>query len=336
MSRKVVKIGFIGAGSIGSLFGGFLASIDSDENPLEIIFFGRRNHIDAINKEGLRLTTGDKDSILKNIKGYESANDFTESLEIGEAYKFDFLFLTTKAYDTESSMVQFKDLIESSNWFIILQNGVGNEALVKEYCNEDRILRIVTSHGALLEGYGHVRHTGVGFTKIGFAYLKPDNNTINIEDYGKAEESLRLLKDLLSAAGLQTEIVDDIITCSWEKVFVNIGINAIGALTGLTNGQLLEKNSLREIMGKAVEEALEVAHAKQIDLSNRDYVELMYSVAKKTYNNKNSMLQDVLRGKPTEIDFINGRIVEFGKKLGIAVVTNELLTALIKGLESSF
>ena len=62
----------------------------------------------------------------------------------------------------------------------------------------------------------------------------------------------------------------------------------------------------------------------------------MYSVAKKTYNNKNSMLQDVLRGKPTEIDFINGRIVEFGKKLGIAVVTNELLTALIKGLESSF
>ncbi|MHA1487952.1 MAG: ketopantoate reductase family protein, partial [Promethearchaeota archaeon] len=295
--------------------------------PLEIIFFGRRNHIDAINKEGLRLTTGDKDSFLKNIKGYESVNDFTESLEIGKAYKFDFLFLTTKAYDTESSMVQFKDLIESSNWFIILQNGVGNEALVKEYCNEDRILRIVTSHGALLENYGHVRHTGVGFTKIGFAYLKPDNNTINIEDYGRVEESLRLLKDLLSAAGLQTEIVDDIIKCSWEKVFV---------LTGLTNGQLLERNSLRELMRKAVEEALEVANAKQVDLSNRDYVELMYSVAKKTYNNKNSMLQDVLRGKPTEIDFINGRIVEFGKKLGIAVVTNELLTALIKGLESSF
>jgi len=62
----------------------------------------------------------------------------------------------------------------------------------------------------------------------------------------------------------------------------------------------------------------------------------MYSVAEKTYNNKNSMLQDVLKGKPTEIDFINGQIVEFGKKLGIDVGTNELLTALIKGLERSF
>lgn len=334
MSRKVVKIGFIGAGSIGSLFGGYLASIQSDENPLEIIFFGRRNHADAINKEGLRLTAGDKDLFLKNIKVYESASNFTGSLEIGDASNFDFLFLTTKAYDIERSMVQFKGLIESSNWFIILQNGIGNEALVKEYCNEDKILRIVTSHGALLENDGQVRHTGVGFTKIGFAYLKPD--TKNLKEYGRAEESLRFLKDLLSGAGLQTEIVEDIIKCSWEKVFVNIGINAVGALTGLKNGQLLEKNSLRKMMEKAVKEALEVAHAKQINLSNRDYVELMYSVAKKTYNNKNSMLQDVLRGRPTEIDFINGRIVEFGRELGIEVVTNELLTVLIKGLESSF
>ncbi len=334
MRQKVVKIGFIGAGSIGSLFGGYLASIHSDENPLEIIFFGRRNHVVAINKEGLRLTASDQDIFLKNIKAYESVNDFTGSSEISESYKFDFLFLTTKAYDTERTMIQFKSLIESSNWFIILQNGIGNEALVKEYCNKNKILRIITSHGALLEDYGHVFHTGIGFTKIGFAYLKPDNS--NIGDYDRAEESLLFLKNLMSIGGLPTEFVEDIIKCSWEKVFVNVGINAIGALTGLKNGQLLEKNSLRKLMGKAVKEALEIAHEKQVNLSNRDYVELMYSVAKKTYDNKNSMLQDVLKGKPTEIDFINGRIVEFGKKLGIEVVTNELLTALIKGLERSF
>jgi len=334
LRRKVVKIGFIGAGSIGSLFGGYLASIHSDENPLELSFFGRRDHVVAINKEGLRLTVSDKDIFLKNIKAYEGVKDFTGSSEIGEFYKFDFLFLTTKAYDTERTMIQFKSLIESSNWFIILQNGIGNEALVKEYCNKNKILRIVTSHGALLEDYGHVFHTGVGFTKIGFAYLKPDNS--NVSDYGRAEESLLFLKNLMSAGGLQTEFVEDIIKCSWEKVFVNIGINAIGALTGLKNGQLLENSSLRKLMGKAVKEALEVAHVKQINFSNRDYVELMYSVAKKTYDNKNSMLQDVLKGKPTEIDFINGRIVEFGKKLGVEVATNELLTVLIKGLESSF
>lgn len=334
MSRKVVKIGLIGAGSIGSLFGGCLASVHSDKNPLEVICFGRQNHAVAINKEGLRLSVGDKDLFLKNIKIYESAKDFTGSLGTGNGYRFDFLFLSTKAYDTERAMIQFKNLIESSSWVIILQNGIGNEAIVKGYCDEDKILRIVTSHGALLENPGHVRHTGVGFTKVGFAYLKPDDT--NAKDYSRKEESLMDLKNLLNAGGLQTEIVKDIIKCSWEKVFVNIGINAIGALTGLKNGQLLEKNSLRKVMESAVEEALEVARAMQIDLSNRNYVELMYSVAKKTHNNKNSMLQDILKRKPTEIDFINGRIVEFGKKLGIEVVINELLTVLIKGLELSF
>jgi len=231
-------------------------------------------------------------------------------------------------------MVQFKSVIDSAGWLIILQNGVGNEALVKNYCDEDKILRVVTSHGALLEDPGHVCHTGVGFTKIGFAYLK--RNDGNIEDYGRAEETLLYLRNLLSAGGLETDIVADIIKCSWEKVFVNIGINAIGALTGLENGQLLENNSLRKLMEKAVVEALFVSKALKIDLSAVDYVDLMYSVARKTSNNKNSMLQDILKGKPTEIDFINGRIVEFGKKLGIEVVLNELLTVLIKGLESSF
>lgn len=334
MSQKVVKIGFIGAGSIGSLFGGCLAAIHSKENPIDIIFFGRRDHVIAINKEGLRLTEGDKDVYLKNITAYESLSDFAVSSGKRDGFEFDFLFLTMKAYDLERATVEFNRLIDASKWVVILQNGVGNEALLKEHCNEDKILRIVTSHGALLENHGHVCHTGVGFTKIGFAYLKPNNS--DSEDYGRAEESLKLLKNLLSAGGLETEIVEDIIKCSWEKVFVNIGINAIGALTGLRNGLLLEKNSLRKLMETAVLEALAVAEAMQIDLTNRDYVELMYSVARKTSNNKNSMLQDVLKGKSTEIDFINGRIVEYGKKLGIKVDTNEFLTVLIKGLESSF
>ena len=334
MSGRVVKIGFIGAGSIGSLFGGYIASVHSDKSPLEVIFFGRRDHALAINRDGLRLSAGDKDIYLKNIRVFESADDFTGSSDIGGSYKFDYLFLTTKAYDTERAMVQFKSVIESAGWLIILQNGVGNEALVKNYCDDDKILRVVTSHGALLEDPGHVCHTGVGFTKIGFAYLKRNDN--NVEDYGRAEETLLYLKNLLSAGGLATDIVADIIKCSWEKVFVNIGIIAIGALTGLENGQLLENNSLRKLMEKAVVEALFVSKALKIDLSAVDYVDLMYSVARKTSNNKNSMLQDILKGKPTEIDFINGRIVEFGKKLGIEVVLNELLTVLIKGLESSF
>jgi len=334
LNRELLKIGFVGAGSIGSMFGGYLASIHTEEKPLEIIFFCRKDHRKAINKKGLELCAVNKNLVLTNIQAYESAEEFIEASGIDNIYKFDYLFLTTKAYDIERAMVQYKKLIEASSLLIILQNGVGNEEIVKRNCDENKVVRIITSHGALMENFGKVRHTGLGFTKIGFAYLEPQS--FNGEVYDKSFEKLLLLKELLEVGGLKTEIVDDIIKCSWEKAFVNIGINAIGALTRLTNGELLKNEYLKQYMDIAVMEALEVAKSKKIPLSDRDFFDLMYSVAEKTYHNKNSMLQDILKGKPTEIDFLNGKIVEVAKEQGIKVPINEILTNLVKGLEGSF
>jgi len=334
LKHELLKIGFIGAGSIGSLFGGYLASIHSDEDPLEIIFFCRKNHGEAINKHGLELFTANGNLLLPNIKAYESAEEFIEACGVDNKYQFDYLFLTTKAYDSEKAMIHYKALIDFSSWLIVLQNGVGNEEVVKKYCAENKVIRIVTSHGALIEKPGKVRHTGIGFTKMGFAFLKPQIN--NREVYDRAYLKLFLLKTLLDSGGINTELVDNIIECSWEKAFVNIGINAIGALSRLRNGELLENENLKQCMGNAVNEALKVAKLKNIALSEKDYIDLMYSVAEKTSNNKNSMLQDVLKNKPTEIEFLNGKIVEFAKKLDIKVPINELLTVLIKGLERSF
>ena len=140
---------------------------------------------------------------------------------------------------------------------------------------------------------------------------------------------------MLDIASLNTIIVDDIIRECWEKAFINIGINAFGALTRLKNGQLLEINGLKELMAEAISESLLVAKQKGIQLSDKDYISLTYEIAQKTAENKNSMLQDILKGKNTEIDFLNGIIVEQAKELGISVPINELLTQLIKGLERS-
>jgi len=334
LNHNLLRIGFIGSGSIGSLFGGYLASVHTDVNPLEITFFCRRGHAKIINKHGIKIYNDKGNLTLTNIQAFENVEDFTKRSINDKKYKLDYLFLTTKTYDSERAMIQYKELIDSSNWLVILQNGIGNEELVKKYCDENKIIRIITSNGALLKEYGRVYHTGVGFTKMGFVYIKPQKQSHS--RYKDGHIKLNMLKNSLDAGGLETEIVDDIVKQTWEKAFVNIGINALGALTRLNNGKLLEDEKLKQLMSAAVKEALEVAKLKCIELSDRDYVMLMYSVAEKTYNNKNSMLQDILKGNLTEIDFLNGRIVRLAKEVGIKVPINGMLTYLIKGLEKSF
>ncbi|MFX1345392.1 MAG: ketopantoate reductase family protein [Promethearchaeota archaeon] len=330
---KKLRIGFIGAGSIGSLFGGYLANIKSEVYELEVIFFCQREHMEAINKRGLRIHKNQDVKEISNILAYENEKILVEKSERHNCFRFDYIFLTTKTYDMEKALLQYKKLTDVSNWFVILQNGIGNEEIISNYISKSKIIRIVTSNGAFLESPGNLIHTGDGFTKIGFPFLEDIKN--NRVELVKANENLTLLKELLHLAGLETQIVKDINKECWEKVFVNVGINAFGALTNLTNGQLLESEGLKQLMAEAVEEAVQVAKLKEIKLSNKDFIAETYDVAKKTSKNKNSMLQDILNGTATEIDFINGRVLIYAKELGIKTPINELLTHLIKGLESS-
>ena len=333
MIKKNIRIGFIGAGSIGTLFGGYLASIKSDMYSIEVILIGRRDHVDAVNKNGLKMYKENSLLEIKNIKAYYSFEEIENNILKHSIDVFDFIFLSTKTYDIETALRQYKNLIDISKWLVILQNGIGNEDIIKNFLPKDKIIRIVTSNGALLEKPGQIVHTGSGFTKIGFPFLSDLKRSS--EKFKNAQLNLRILSDLLYSAGLETSIVDDIIKESWEKVFVNVGINPFGALTRLKNGKLLENEGIKHFMAIAVQEAVEVAKKKNINLSERDFVALTYDVAEKTSDNKNSMLQDILKGKKTEIDFINGRIVKYAKELNLNTPVNELLTYLIKGLEKT-
>ena len=320
MSKKSIRIGIIGAGSIGSLFGGYLASVKSDKYTTKIHLFGRKSHVDAINKNGLTIQKGQQTLTVKNVKAF----DHPENLSL----IYDYLFITTKTYDLKDVLVQYQNLIDTCKYVVILQNGIGNELLVREYCQDEKIIRAVTVNGVFLDKPGHLIHSGAGLTKIGFPF--------KITELSEQENiDILLLKDILDTAGLETILVDDIIKETWDKAFINIGINAFGALTQLENGRLLEIKGLKDLMAGAIKEALVVANQKGIRLSDKDFVSLAFEIAEKTANNKNSMLQDILKGKNTEIDFLNGIIVEQAKDLGISVPINELLMNLIKGLELS-
>lgn len=333
MSKKRIKIGIIGAGSIGSLFGGYLSLLNTNIYCTEIIFFCRKSHADEINGNGLILQKGQTELKINKIKAFKNWEEFKDFIIKESKFTFDFIFLTTKTYDIETAVAEYHELIKASKWLVILQNGIGNEEIVSKYCIKKKIIRIVTTNGALLDKPGHVIHTGIGITKIGFAFQKDLN--LNDMELKEAQLDLRVLGDLLNLASLETIIVDDIIKECWEKIFVNVGINAFGALTHLTNGKLLENEGIKRLMGEAVNEAFRVAEMKRINLSKKDFISLTYDVAEKTSENINSMLQDILKGKNTEIDFINGRIVKLAKGLGVDTPINEFLTYLIKGLEQS-
>jgi 2-dehydropantoate 2-reductase len=333
VSTQKIKIGFLGAGSIGSLFGGYLASIQSTTYLADITFFCNKKHAEMINKTGLMLHKNGEILKIDTIKAYDKLKRFEGEILDTTEFDFTYLFLTTKTYDIEAALRQYKKLIDKCKKLVILQNGIGNEDIIGQYCSKNKIIRIITTNGALFEEPGHVIHTGKGITKIGYPFKNSLN--LNLKEVKWAENDLKLLADLLNHAGLETIIVDDIIKECWEKIFVNIGINAFGALTRLKNGILLELEGLRYFMSEAINEAIKVAKAKKINLFKKDFILLTYEVARETAENKNSMLQDILKGKKTEIDFINGRIVNYAKKLGVNTPVNELLTNLIKGLEKS-
>lgn len=331
MNKKTIRIGFIGAGSIGSLFGGYIASIRSKKYFINVILFGKEPHVRAIKEKGLVIYKSDEIRRINNIESYENPEVVEKRLLKESQLVFDFIFLTTKAYDLELALSQYKNLINASKCIVILQNGLGNEEIVKEYFPKEKIIRGITTNGALLKKPGHIIHTGLGTTKLGFPFI----------DFCKAAENkpsdafsdIQLLSDILNLAGLETTLTDDIIRDSWEKALINIGINAIGTLTRLNNGDLLKIEGLKRLMGDVIREAIAVAERKKINLSKKDYAALTYEVAQKTFENKNSMLQDILKGKRTEIDFMNGKIVKYAKEMEMRVPLNDALTQLIKGLE---
>ena len=335
MSEKKYKIGFIGAGSIGSLFGGYLAGLTSDKYSTEVIFFCRQAHARAINQKGLKLQKFKSFKEVHAINAYVDEKEYFNLFRNDISIEFDFLFLTTKTYDLKNAIDQYKKLIERSRWLIILQNGIGNEEVVLENCSKSKseIMRIVTTNGALLSEPGKVVHTGDGITKIGFPFLEDINS--KPAEVERAKIDLRIMGDLLNLSDLETLIIEDIVKECWEKLFINIGINAVGALSRVSNGNLLEHDNLKFIMNEAIKEALIVAEFKNLKLPDKNYYQLALEVAKNTADNNNSMLQDILNRKATEIDFINGRILNIAEKLNIEVPINRILTYLIKGLEKT-
>ncbi|MBR9698870.1 2-dehydropantoate 2-reductase [Candidatus Woesearchaeota archaeon] len=221
----------------------------------------------------------------------------------------DFVLVATKAYDTEEAIKRCKDLISDDTVVISLQNGLGNEEIISQYAQH--VIGGVTSTGVMLVD-GEVELKGIGETVIG-----------DFKGTG-AEKFLALLKKTDLPVRLSEDIGKDI----YHKFLINVGLNALGAVAGAENGKMAENEYLRNIAQHLISEGITIGKAEGFTFEN--VFEGLMDVCKKTSGNRNSMYQDVLNGKKTEIDFLNGKIVELGKKHQINVPYNEAISSLVR------
>ena len=303
-----MKIAIIGAGAMGSLFGAKLSSIP--ENKVFLIDVWK-DHVDAINSQGLLM---EEDGELRK---YMNLTACTEASAAGEA---DMALVFVKSTITKQAILGNIEVFGHDTTALTLQNGLGNIELISEAVNRKNVVAGTTAHGATMLEAGKMRHAGQGKTVVG-------------ELDGSRTERIKSIRDMFNRAGIATEISDNVQGLIWDKLIVNVGINALTGITKLHNGELLEHPELLEIMKLAVIEAEQVAKSKGVMLGYEDAFAHTKDVCLATAKNKASMLQDILNRRKTEIDMINGAIVREGECLGVPAPVNEVLTSLIKFLE---
>jgi 2-dehydropantoate 2-reductase len=304
-----MKIVVVGPGAIGCLMAAFLT-----KSKEEVWLLAKDKEKAAkINESGISLE-GLSGSWQAKVKATANLAD------IGKA---DLLIICVKSFQTKLTIEQIKPLLDENTKILTLQNGIGNIEIIAELVGEERVIGGVTNEGATLIDIGKVRHAGRGETIIG---------AIN----GKTPVEMRVIREVFNKVGFETKMSRDIKSLIWSKLIINVGINALTAITRLPNGKLMEYEGTRRILRDAVTEATRIAKRKRIKLIFDDPLAKVEAVCEGTSANLSSMLQDVLRKKRTEIDFINGVIVRLGQELGIEVPTNKLLVDLIKTIELSY
>ncbi len=303
-----MKIAIVGAGAMGCLYGARLSTLEQNKVYLLDVW---QDHLDAMNQYGIQMEEDGQFQTYKKIKACSKAED------IGPV---DLAIIFVKSTMTKDAVKANKALLGGNTMVLTLQNGLGNVDAICEEVSPNNVLAGTTAHGATMLGPGKMKHAGKGKTIIG-------------ELSGVITQRAQGIATMFCEAGLDTDTSDNAIGLIWGKLLSNVGLNALTAITGLLNGQILDYPETEELMALAVLEAKAVADAKGIKLSYEDAVEHTRALCIGTAPNRSSMLQDVTSGRKTEIDMINGAIVREGRALGIPTPTNLVLTNLIKTIE---
>ena len=306
-----MKIAVIGAGAMGSVIGGLLARTGNDVTLIET----RREAVDAIKQNGLRIDdkAGPGETIRVRITD--------QPVEVG-AVELALVFV--KCYHTEAAVRNALPCIGPQTAVLSLQNGWGNGPRIAAIVGEEKLLLGVCYHSASVLGPAHVLHSGQGKTFIG-------------EWDGRMSERLADLAGVFTRAGIEVTPTTQVLEEIWSKLALNVCTLPNSALLRLCAPQLVQHPPMLDLMRALLREAVAVANAQNIDLDFDERWEAITGLLKRLAPTaKGSMLQDVEKQRPTEIDVINGAVIEAGKRLNIPTPYNQAMVWMIKALEETF
>jgi 2-dehydropantoate 2-reductase len=301
-----------GAGALGSVFGGFLARAGID-----VTLLGRQPHLDAIAADGLRIEGIWGDHRVRNVHVATSTAELTAP--------FDTILISVKSYDTVEVGTAVAPLLAADGLVISLQNGLGNVEALEQIAGVERVVGARVIFGAIVTQPGHVRVTVIADpTAVG---------PLASGAFPARDGRARDWAERFDRAGVPSTYTDHLPAMLWGKVLYSAALNPLGALLGVCYGALTEHADSRAIMDAAIEEAFAVATAERVPLawpSAAAYRDEFYRrLVPATYDHRSSMLQDLERGRRTEVDAITGEVWRRGQRHGIVTPINEMLTRLI-------
>ncbi len=295
------KILIVGTGALATFFAARLARAGSPVTMLGTWSAA----LDSLRARGARLVEED---------GIEHQSPVEVTADPRECRGVKYALVLVKSWQTERAANQLKTCLADDGLAVTLQNGLGNRELLAQTLGRERVALGVTTAGATLLGPGLVRAGGEG--------------TISVEQH----PFLDPIEAALRAAKFPVDIVENAQSLIWGKLVINAAINPLTALLRVPNGRLLEVPSARQMMNTLASEAARVAEAEGVELPFTDPRSAAENVARRTSANHSSMLQDVLRGAPTEIDAICGAVVRSARRHDIHAPANWACWKLIKAM----
>ena len=294
-----MKVAVMGAGAIGCYYGAMLARAGH-----EVVLIGRPSHVEAVRAHGLRLET----------KAFDEQVRLGASTEASAVQGAELVLFCVKSIDTEAAAAQIRPHLSPGALVLTLQNGVDNDERVRAVLPSSDVAAAVVYVATEMAGPGHVKHHGRGELVIA------------------PSRSSEQVAQQLMAAGVPTQISGNVRGSLWAKLVLNCAYNALSAVSQLPYGELVKGVGVAEVIRDVVAECLAVAKADGVEIAG-DTDAAIRGIAQSMPSQYSSTAQDLARGKPSEIDHLNGFVVRRGEALGVPTPANRVLFVMVKLLE---